>query len=100
MTQILINVVVCVLIITLIYVMFLVKTYVDSKLTDDEKARIEDVIKTLVIAAENTIVGSGEDKNLWVKDQITKLGYGATDYVSAYIEKVVVEDLPKLFEDK
>lgn len=99
-TTIIFNIAIGLLVIVLIYAVVILKSYLDNKISDSARASVEDMIRTMVIAAEQTISGSGQEKNLWVKSQIEDLGIEVTEYISNYIERIVAEDLPRLFTKK
>lgn len=78
-----------VVIVVMGYVVPKLKAYLDARLTAEQSAELERLIKALVEAAEQTIHTRGEDRKEYVVQQLKSLGYQVDEEIDARIEAAV-----------
>lgn len=71
------------------YIVPKLKAYLAAKLTAEQMAGLERLIKVFVEAAEQTVRTSGVDRKAYVVEQLKGLGYEITAEVDAMIEAAV-----------
>ena len=71
------------------YILPKLKAYLSAKLSAEQRAELDRLIKAFVEAAEQTIKSSGADRKEYVVKQLTALGYEISGEIDALIEAAV-----------
>lgn len=88
-TEIAVLIVRIVIILATGYLLPKIKAYLDARLTAEQSAELDKIIKALVEAAEQTIHTRGEDRKEYVVSQLEALGYQMDKEIDARIEAAV-----------
>lgn len=86
LTSIVINALSVFLVIIIGYLSTKLSALVKANLSEKEAEKLNRIIGTLVLAAEQAIKTTGAERKAYVEQQLTALGYEVSEYVSALIE--------------